>query len=135
MTSIAMPKLKGIPQLGLGTYPLRGEDVIGVPYQWRSKSGFVTSIRRKCIRSNEADVGTALRRFSLARSEIYVVTKVDPSNRALHFASSVARSMDDLRPSADLLLIHWPPSDDDFATVDRLIGHGKGEGNGERHRR
>ena len=121
MTSIAMPKLKGIPQLGLGTYPLRGEDVIGA-VSMALEIG-LRHIDTAQMYGNEADVGTALRRSGLARSEIYVVTKVDPSNLGkAHFASSVARSMDDLGGPADLLLIHGPPSDDDFeATVDRLI--------------
>jgi 2,5-diketo-D-gluconate reductase B len=41
---------------------------------------------------------------------------------AARFAASVARSVEDLGGPADLLLIHWPPAEDDFdAALDRLM--------------
>jgi len=71
---------------------------------------------------NEADVGRAIRDCGLPRQEYYVVTKVDPGNLvADRFASSVARSMDDIGGPADLLLIHWPPEGGEFdAALERL---------------
>jgi 2,5-diketo-D-gluconate reductase B len=109
---------KVIPQLGLGTYPLMGheaEDVItlGIELGFRH-------IDTAQMYGNEAAVGNALRRSRVPRNELFVVSKVDPGNlSALRFASSVARSVDELGGPVDLLLIHWPPADDE---VDAVIG-------------
>lgn len=121
MSNITMPSLKGIPQLGLGTYPLTGEEAMrGV------RTAIELGIRHidtAQMYGNEADIGRAIADSGLPRSDFFLVTKVDPGNiGASRFASSVARSMDDLRGPADLLLIHWPPSDAEIApALDRLM--------------
>lgn len=121
MTMIAMDRVNGIPVLGVGTYPLRDEDAM------RSVSTALElglrHIDTAQMYGNEAAVGRALNVSGLPRGDLFVVTKVDPANLAKdRFASSVAKSMDDLGSPADLLLIHWPPPDSDFAaTVERLI--------------
>lgn len=110
-----------IPQLGLGTYPLTGreaEDVIVTAIELGYRH-----IDTAQMYGNEAAVGKALRRSPVPRDQLFVVTKVDPGNlSAQRFHSSVARSLDDLGGPADLLLIHWPPADNEVdAAVDRLI--------------
>jgi 2,5-diketo-D-gluconate reductase B len=78
---------------------------------------------------NEAEVGRALARSGIARSELYIVTKIDPSNiGAQRFLSSVERSIAHLGGPVDLLLIHWPPAEAQFdAAVDLLSeAHARG---------
>lgn len=116
-----MPAANGIPLLGFGTYPLMGDDAtravdmaIGLGLR---------HIDTAQMYGNEADVGRAIAGSGVPRSEFYVVTKVDPGNVGPdRFADSVARSMEDLRGPADLLLIHWPPADAEIEPVlDRLM--------------
>jgi 2,5-diketo-D-gluconate reductase B len=113
--------LKGIPILGCGTFPLRGDDAYRT-VRMAIDLG-VHHIDTAQMYGNEADVGRAIRDCGVPRHELYVVTKVDPGNVSeARFAPSVARSMDDLAGPADLLLIHWPPEAREFgAALDRLI--------------
>lgn len=121
MPAVSMESVNGIPLLGLGTFPLRGDDVrravstaLDLGYR---------HIDTAQMYGNEHDIGKAIRDSGLRRRDLFVVTKVDPSNLgAARFVSSVARSIDDLDGPVDLLLIHWPPADSDLdATVDRLV--------------
>lgn len=110
-----------IPRLGLGTYPLMGkeaEEVVGMAIDLGYRH-----IDTAQMYGNEAAVGKALTRSGVPRDKVFVVTKVDPGNlSAARFAPSVARSVADLGGPVDLLLIHWPPPDDEIdATVDRLV--------------
>lgn len=121
MSGLAMDAPNGIPILGFGTFPLKGEEAT------RSVSTALEiglrHIDTAQMYGNEAAVGAALRASGLARDELFIVTKVNPLNLGKsRFAPSVAQSMEDLGSPADLLLIHWPPGDDDFdATVERLV--------------
>lgn len=121
MPGIAMEKINGIPVLGFGTYPLKGEDCVR-SVTMALELG-LRHIDTAQMYGNERDVGTALRLANLARQELFIVTKVDPGNLGHdHFSSSVAKSMDSLGGPADLLLIHWPPAEPDLdATLDRLV--------------
>jgi 2,5-diketo-D-gluconate reductase B len=128
MKAIAMPSVNGIPILGFGTYPLRGEEaersvLMAIELGLRH-------IDTAQMYGNEAAVGRAIRASGVPRNELFIVSKVDPSNLGQsRFASSVSQSMDDLGSPADLLLIHWPPADDDLdAAVDRLMAE-KEKGN------
>jgi 2,5-diketo-D-gluconate reductase B len=111
----------GIPVLGLGTYPLKGEEVVSA-IRMALDVG-LRHVDTAQMYGNERDVGRALTQSGVPRSELYVVTKVDPGNLGGdRFATSVARSTDDLGGPVDLLLIHWPPADDDIdAAVERLM--------------
>jgi 2,5-diketo-D-gluconate reductase B len=111
----------GIPALGFGTYPLKGDEAVR-SVSMAIDAGF-RHIDTAQMYGNEADVGKALRAAGLSRGDLFVVTKVDPSNLGKsRFAPSVARSMDNLGSPCDLLLLHWPPPDNDFdATVERLM--------------
>ncbi len=120
MTMQSVPAYNGIPALGLGTYPLSGEDcsdtvrmAIGLGYR---------HIDTAQMYGNEREVGAALRTCGVPRHEIFVTTKVDPSNNGkARFSDSVKRSVDDLGGPPDLLLIHWPPPDKEIdATLDLL---------------
>lgn len=115
-----MRMLKGIPILGCGTFPLRGDDAYRT-VRLAIDLG-IHHIDTAQMYGNEADVGRAIRDCGVPRQELYVVTKVDPGNLfADRFASSVAHSMDDIGGPADLLLIHWPPEGREFdAALERL---------------
>lgn len=120
MTTLTIPAYNGIPALGLGTYPLSGQDctdtvkmAIGLGYR---------HIDTAQMYGNEREVGAALKSCGTARKQIFVTTKVDPSNNGkARFSDSVKRSVDDLGGPPDLLLIHWPPPDAEIdATLDLL---------------
>jgi 2,5-diketo-D-gluconate reductase B len=123
-----IPKANGIPLLGLGTYPLSGQ--LAVDSITMAIDMGLRHIDTAQMYGNEHDVGRAIAKSGVKREELFIVTKVDPSNlNAQRFASSVAKSMDDLGGPADLLLIHWPPADADMdATLDRLA-EAKAQGN------
>jgi 2,5-diketo-D-gluconate reductase B len=116
-----VPRANGIPLLGLGTYPLRGQQLIDSVLMATDLG--LRHIDTAQMYGNERDVGQAIGKCGFKREDLYIVTKVDPSNLGAHrFASSVAKSLDDLGGPVDLLLIHWPPADEDMdATLDRLM--------------
>ena len=103
-----MRALNGMPVLGCGTFPLRGDEAYRT-VRMAIDLG-IHHIDTAQMYGNEADVGRAIRDCGVPRQELYVVTKVDPGNLPeKNFAPSVVRSMSDLGGPADLLLIHWPP--------------------------
>ncbi|MFN4141730.1 aldo/keto reductase [Aestuariivirga sp.] len=116
-----MPRVNGIPLLGAGTYPLMGEDARRAVLMAVELG--IRHIDTAQMYGNEKEVGRALAESGLPRSSFHVVTKVDPGNvGASRFAASVARSVEDLGGPADLLLIHWPPEEQEFdAALDRLM--------------
>ena len=120
METRPVPAFNGIPALGLGTYPLSGQDctdsvkmAVGLGYR---------HIDTAQMYGNEREVGAALKSCGVPRNQIFVTTKVDPSNNGkARFSDSVKRSIDDLGGPVDLLLIHWPPPDAEIdATLDLL---------------
>jgi len=121
LTKLSMPTAKSIPLLGAGTYPLVGEDCYRAVRMALGQG--LRHIDTAQMYGNEKDVGRAIADSGLSRSEIFVVTKVDPGNlSASRFVSTVARSVDELGGPPDLLLIHWPPAEDAFtAVLDRLM--------------
>jgi 2,5-diketo-D-gluconate reductase B len=116
-----MKKLNSIPQLGLGTYPLMGDECY-TAVRMAIDLGY-RHIDTAQMYGNEAAVGRALKDCGVKREELYIVTKVDPGNiSSQRFAKTVRKSLDDLGGQVDLLLIHWPPDDSDMdAALDRLL--------------
>jgi 2,5-diketo-D-gluconate reductase B len=116
-----MKKLNGIPQLGLGTYPLQGDHVYNA-VRMAIDLGY-RHIDTAQMYGNEFDVGRAIKECGVAREELYIVTKVDPGNiSAQRFTKTVRKSVDDLGGPVDLLLIHWPPDDDELdGALDHLL--------------
>lgn len=127
MTAIPMPAPGGIPLLGLGTYPLNGEEAYRA-VRMAIDLG-IRHIDTAQMYGNEREIGRAVAQSGVPRGEFFVVTKIDPGNvGAGRFAESAARSVDDLQGPADLLLIHWPPPENEFdAALGRLMAeHQKG---------
>ncbi len=120
-----MDRFNGIPAIGLGTYPLSGAEA-----ERCVAAALEVGIRHvdtAQMYGNEKAVGRGIALSGVPRGEVFLVTKVDPSNLgAARFAASVARSADDLGSVPDLLLIHWPPSDGDIdGPVERLLREGE----------
>lgn len=68
---------------------------------------------------NEGGVGRALEYADVDREEVFLTTKVHPSNRTVEdIVASVTESLDQLGvEQVDLLLIHWPHPLADLETV------------------
>ena len=103
-------QIKGaiIPALGLGTFQLAGDTA-----QKIVAHALVTGYRHidtAQMYQNEAAVGNAIRESGVARSEVFLTTKVLPTNLPKEkFMPSVEESLQKLRTDyVDLLLIHWP---------------------------
>jgi 2,5-diketo-D-gluconate reductase B len=97
-----------VPALGLGTWPLSGDecmravrDALALGYR---------HIDTAQIYGNEAEVGKAIGKASIAREDLWITTKLGPGSLAAKdVLRSVEESLRKLRlDHVDLLLIHWP---------------------------
>ncbi|MBK9981932.1 MAG: aldo/keto reductase [Saprospiraceae bacterium] len=97
-----------VPAIGLGTYKLTGSGAIDI-IRNAIDIGY-RHIDTAQLYDNENEVGQAILNSNISREEIFLVTKVWPSN--LHkdrFMKSVKESLQKLKTDhVDLLLIHWP---------------------------
>ncbi len=99
-----------IPAIGLGTWPMSGQECIGA-VQAALDAGY-RHVDTAAMYKNEAEVGEGIAGHSLPRNEIFVTTKVwyeqigDGDLQRSAEASLQKLKMDDV----DLLLIHWPNS-------------------------
>lgn len=96
-----------IPQVGLGTWMLRGRDCARLVEQ-AIHFGY-RHIDTAQMYGNEREVGEGVR-ASARRNEVVVTTKIQPENLAPRDVDrSVKESLMQLRiDHIDLLLIHWP---------------------------
>lgn len=95
-----------VPALGFGTYLLKGEEctrsveaALDVGYRHiDTAQGY----------ENEARVGEALRRSGVPRADVFLVTKLRPSNY-LRAEAATLESLSALGTDhVDLMLLHWP---------------------------
>lgn len=97
-----------IPALGLGTWTLRGQDCAQiVEHALRLGYRHVDTAR---VYRNEAEVGEGLRASGVARDDLFVTTKIWPTDIApgdLERAAEASLKLLGL-DQVDLLLIHWP---------------------------
>jgi 2,5-diketo-D-gluconate reductase B len=116
-----MKTANGIPLLGYGTYPLTGVECRdGVAMALDLGLRHIDTAQ---LYDNEKDVGQAIARSRINRDEIFLVTKVGRDNLGRrHFIHSVQDSLEKLGVGhVDLLLIHWPPVEEDFdSAIDSL---------------
>ncbi|MFU8841805.1 MAG: aldo/keto reductase [Nitriliruptoraceae bacterium] len=107
-TTFTLSDGTAVPRLGFGTFQLSGDDayrssLLALEVGYRhldTAQGY----------ENEAEVGRALHDSGLDRDEVFVTTKVKPSNAR---SADVRRStQDSLRELGleyvDLILLHWP---------------------------
>ena len=97
-----------VPQVGFGTYPLRGEE--GITAMVSALEQGYRLIDSAVNYENEEEVGEALRRSGLDREHVLVTTKVPGRFHEKSLAiASVEDSLRRLRLDViDLVLIHWP---------------------------
>ena len=98
-----------IPAIGLGTWTLRGE--VATRQVAAAIAAGYRHIDTAAAYENEAAVGEGLRASGIARDQIFVTTKVWPSDLAEgDLQRSVETSLGRLGLGfVDLALIHWPP--------------------------
>jgi 2,5-diketo-D-gluconate reductase B len=97
-----------IPAFGLGTFRLKGQVVID-SVKTGLELGYRT-IDTAQIYGNEAEVGQAIAESGVARSELFITTKIWTDNYAKDkLVPSLKESLAKLRTDhVDLTLIHWP---------------------------
>ncbi len=99
-----------IPLLGLGTWELRGSGCVHIVEQ-ALRLGY-RHLDTAEMYNNETEIGEGLRKSGVARSAVFITTKIWPT----HFAApdllrSVQVSLKKLAVDhVDLLLLHWPSS-------------------------
>ena len=101
-----IPKIKGIPVLGLGTHNLLGEKCINAVRQ-AINLGY-RHIDTAEIYENEAEIGKAINGFD--RNKLFITSKVPGKHlRYEDVFRSCNNSLDKLQTDyLDLYLIHWP---------------------------
>lgn len=117
-----------IPQIGLGTMQLTGETGIAA-----IKTALDLGYRHldtAAYYGNEKENGEALRASGVPRQDVFITTKVRPSEaKADAFARVVDQSLANLQlPYVDLLLIHWPSKDVPLAETIGALCKAKKEG-------
>ena len=97
-----------VPSLGLGTYRLTGEAGVGAVGLGLSMG--YRHIDTAQMYGNEAEVGRGMEDSRVDRDEIFLTTKVWPSDFARdRVISKTHESLNKLRTDyVDLLLMHWP---------------------------
>lgn len=100
-----------IPALGFGTFRMSGNEVAHMIPEILALG--YRHIDTAQIYGNEAEVGDGIAASGVARSEIFLTTKVWVTKYpASAFAASVEESLVKLRTDhVDLLLLHWPNDD------------------------
>jgi diketogulonate reductase-like aldo/keto reductase len=98
-----------IPVLGLGVFQSPPGATTRQAVRWALEIGY-RHIDTASMYGNESDVGEAVRESRLARDEVFVTTKLWPSDHGFEPAQKAARkSLERLDLSyIDLYLIHWP---------------------------
>lgn len=97
-----------IPSFGVGTFRLNGQTVIDSVHN-ALDVGY-RAVDTAQIYGNEAEVGQAIAESGVARSEVFITTKIWTDNYAKDkLIPSLRQSLDKLRTDyVDLTLIHWP---------------------------
>lgn len=97
-----------LPAFGIGTFRLKGQTVID-SVRNALDVGY-RAIDTAQIYDNEADIGQAIAESGVARSELFITTKIWTDQLAAdRLVLSLKESLRKLRTDAvDLTLIHWP---------------------------
>ena len=110
-----------IPALGLGTFKLQGAQCTDIVL--KALDAGYRHIDTAAFYENETEIGAALHQTDVPRNEIFLTTKVWPSEVSDGpFQASVDASLQRLgMAQVDLLLIHWPPKNADVREWARLL--------------
>lgn len=106
-----------VPAVGLGTWQM-DTDVAYRSVSTALELGY-RHVDTAQAYGNERGVGRAIEDAAVEREEVFLTTKVEPSNRSVEdIVASVEGSLDRLGVDrVDLLLIHWPHPLADLETV------------------
>ena len=106
-------KIRGeqVPSLGLGTYRLSGEECTKAVE--RALALGYRHIDTAQMYDNEGEVGKGMQSSAVDREEVFLTTKVWPSDFSYQRVIETTRkSLRRLRTDrVDLLLMHWPSRD------------------------
>jgi diketogulonate reductase-like aldo/keto reductase len=106
-TTIQLNNGRDMPVLGLGVARMAEGAETEQAVLWALEAGYRLIDTAK-IYGNEASVGRAVRKSGIAREEIFVTTKLWPSE-FFRVRAALQRSLEELGLSyIDLYLIHWP---------------------------
>ena len=110
-TRLLLNNGNSIPQLGLGVYLLRAHSRSVKVMKGALEHGY-RHIDTAAFYGNEAEVGKAIRESGIARSELYVTTKLWNSDHGYDSAIRAFEKSIGLMglDYMDLYLIHWPVS-------------------------
>jgi diketogulonate reductase-like aldo/keto reductase len=98
---------RDMPVLGLGVWSMAEGAETEQAVLWALEAGYRLIDTAK-IYGNEASVGRAVRKSGIAREEIFVTTKLWPSD-FFRVRAALQKSLDQLGLAyIDLYLIHWP---------------------------
>jgi 2,5-diketo-D-gluconate reductase A len=104
-----------MPLVGFGTWQMTGERCYDA-VRFALQVGY-RHIDTATMYHNETEVGRAVRDSGVRRDEVFVTTKLPPS-QADRVEDTLAESLDALGfDQVDLWLIHWPPPEDPHAAA------------------
>ncbi|SPJ33600.1 2,5-didehydrogluconate reductase DkgB [Kushneria phyllosphaerae] len=109
-----------IPDIGLGTYRLKGQDVID-SVTTALELGY-RHIDTAQMYGNEAEVGRAIADSGVAREDIFLTTKIW-TDRFTHddLIKSLEDSLERLGTDyVDLVLLHWPSPDNEVPVAESI---------------
>ncbi|WP_438768089.1 2,5-didehydrogluconate reductase DkgB [Kushneria sp. TE3] len=109
-----------IPDIGLGTYRLKGQEVID-SVTTALELGY-RHIDTAQVYGNEAEVGQAIADSGVARDEIFLTTKIW-TDRFYHddLIKSLEESLERLGTDyVDLVLLHWPSPDNEVPVAESI---------------
>lgn len=117
-----------VPAVGLGTWQMddrTAHDVVSTAIELGYRH-----IDTAQAYGNEAGVGQAIDEAAVDREELFITTKVHPSNRTVDdIVTSTRESLDRLGlAQVDLLLIHWPHPLADLEAVMRGLNRAREDG-------
>jgi 2,5-diketo-D-gluconate reductase A len=106
---VRLPGDVAMPLVGFGTWQLRGRRAYDA-VSYALEVGY-RHIDTATMYGNEAEVGRALRDSGVRRQEVFLTTKLPPSNAGREH-ETIAASLRALGTDhVDLWLVHWPPGD------------------------
>ncbi|EPC01562.1 hypothetical protein L861_16960 [Litchfieldella anticariensis FP35 = DSM 16096] len=119
-----------IPRIGLGTFRLKGQEVID-SVSSALDLGY-RHVDTAQAYENEAEVGKAIRQSGIPRDEIFLTTKVWYDRlEGDDLIRSLEESLDRLgTDKLDLALIHWPSPDDEVPMAETIgaLNHAREKG-------
>jgi 2,5-diketo-D-gluconate reductase B len=117
-----------VPAMGLGTWALDGSECVEAVVDALSLGYRLLDTAQAY--GNEAEVGTGIRRAGVDRRDVWVTTKVAWDNLGYDACvASVRQSLDRLETDwIDLLLIHWPRTDQPLEETLGAMGRLQDEG-------